>query len=79
MFLTLKDLENMRMNGPIILVANNKLGIIPSPLIKMVRRYNGSIRTYLSLGTLMEPLTLTLSPPSPPPPLLVQEDYCEYL
>lgn len=29
MFLTLKDLENMRMNGLIILVANTRQGIIP--------------------------------------------------
>lgn len=29
MFLTLKDLENMRMNGLIILIDDTRLGIIP--------------------------------------------------
>jgi hypothetical protein len=51
MFLTPKGLENMRMNGLIILITNARLGIIPSPHIKIVTRYRESIKTYLSLGT----------------------------
>ena len=105
MFLMTKDLENMRVNGLISLVANTRLGIIHQPhfnplnaelnlichllallggvaivvisrlRVKIARRYYGSIKMYVSLGTVIEPLTLFLLllqlKPPPPPPLLL--------
>ena len=50
---TPKDLENTRVNGPIMLVANTRLGVQPKPHFKRARRHNRTIKTYVSLGTIM--------------------------
>ena len=60
MFLMTKDLENMRVNGLKSLVANTRLGTICQPHFKTARRYYGSIKIYVSLGTIIEPLALFL-------------------
>ena len=59
-FLMTKDLENMRVNGLISLVANTRLGIIHQPHFKRARRCYGCIKIYISLGTIIEPLILFL-------------------
>ena len=56
MFLMTKDLENMRVNGLISLVANTRLGIILQPHLTTASRYYGSIKIYVSLRTIIEPL-----------------------
>jgi len=37
-----------------------QIGVIPEPLFKIARRYNGSMKIYISLGTIMEPVALFL-------------------
>jgi hypothetical protein len=44
MFLMTKDLENMRVNGLISLVANTRRGVIGKPHFKTARRYYQSIK-----------------------------------
>ena len=53
-----KDLENIRVNGLRSLIANSRLGIIPYPHFKIARRYSGTTKIYVSLGTIMEGLAL---------------------
>jgi hypothetical protein len=49
----------MRVNGVISLVASTWLGEITYLHFKVARRYIGSIKIGVSLGTIMEPLTLS--------------------
>jgi hypothetical protein len=71
MYLMSKDLENMRVNGLISLVANTRFGVVCQPHFKTARRYNGYIEIYISLGTITEPLyMITLFTSSAPSCLL---------